>query len=426
MLDHARHYEQNMCELYLAPAPPAPERLDAFQVFRKSNTTPYVYGTYYNHYDAFAEPDVDAAANVYHNLLNSRDYHRDDWKYKSMAEWTEDDTLSWVVDAAAAAQGLGFCEYDIPFCNFRIPGVELRGLKREDIVQKMAHLNIDAAVSRRIGDVVYEKLQARVHEEIMRHSGVYRDTEGETYASPETAQTMLDLDSLDHKNRLYALDYRAADAALRLPCDSSDDDVFRTSDTASPEYYGSDGSKSGDEEDKRKQFKRPPGRPKGSGRKVCKRPRSVSVPEFLRNLLLDPKYCPSIIKWEDHSQGKFRIELCALSRRGRDPPAAGADGTSRAVKCIIVQPAQCRVVLCGALPCRVVASAGRAPCRRPPVSTRIDFFPSGPVRGSKAARTSAAYTCQVEKLVAKARRAAPEVRKTLHVEPRLVPLVVTK
>ncbi|XP_013135364.1 PREDICTED: ETS homologous factor-like [Papilio polytes] len=309
MLDHARHYEQNMCDLYLAPAPPAPERLDAFQVFRKSNSTPYVYGTYYNHYDAFAEPDVDAAANVYHNLLNSRDYHRDEWKYKSVSEWTEDDTLSWVVDAAAATQGLGFCEYDVPFCNFRIPGIELRSLKREDIVHKMAHLNIDAAVSRRIGDVIYEKLQARLHEEMLRHSAMFRCAEGEAYAGPEAAQTVLDLDSLDHKNRLYALDYRAADAALlHPPCDSSDDDVFRTSDTASPEYsYGSDGSKSGDEEDKRKQFKRPPGRPKGSGRKVCKRPRSVSVPEFLRNLLLDPKYCPSIIKWEDHSLGKFRF-----------------------------------------------------------------------------------------------------------------------
>lgn len=307
MLDYARPYDQNMCDIYLSPAPPAPERLDAFQVFKKSNATPYVYGSYYNHYDVFTEPEVDAATNVYHNLLNSRDYYRDEWKYKSVMEWTEDDTVSWVVDTAA--QSLGFCEYDIPFCNFRITGMELRGLKREELIQKMAHLNIDPSVSRRIGEVIYEKLQARLNEEMLRHSSVFRYAEGDTYQNhQEAVQTVLDLDSLDHKNRLYGLDYKPNDGALlHPPCDSSDDDVFRTSETASPECsYGSDGSKSSDEEEKRKMFKRPPGRPKGSGRKVSKRPRSVSVPEFLRNLLLNPKYCPSIIKWEDHSQGKFR------------------------------------------------------------------------------------------------------------------------
>ncbi|XP_068631990.1 DNA-binding protein D-ETS-4-like [Battus philenor] len=308
MLDYARPYEQNMCDAYLAPAPPAPERLDAFQVFRKSSAAPYVYGGYYDQYDAFAEPEVDAAANVYHDLLNSRDYYcRDEWKYKPVADWSADDTVAWAVDTAA--QTLGFCEYDVPFCNFRVPGTELRGLKRDDLVHKLAHPGVDPAVSRRVGDVIYERLQARLDEELLRHSAVFRYADGDPY-QPESVQTVLDLDSLEHRGRPHAeyREYRASEAAPLAPCDSSDDDVFRASETASPECsYGSDGSKSGDEDDKRKMFKRPPGRPKGSGRKVCKRPRSVSVPEFLRNLLLDPKYCPSIIKWEDHSQGKFRF-----------------------------------------------------------------------------------------------------------------------
>ncbi|CAK1596660.1 unnamed protein product [Parnassius mnemosyne] len=307
MLDYARPYEQNMCELYLPPTPPAPARLDDFQVFRKSST-PYVYGSYYNNnYDVYNEPEVDAAANVYHNLVSSREYHRDEWKYKIVMDWTEDDTVSWIVETAA--QSMGFCEYEIPFYNFRISGMELRNLKREDVIQKMAHPNIDPSVSRRIGDTIFEKLHTRLNEEMLRQSSVFRYAESDPYQNHEAVQTVLDLDSLDHKNRLYASDYKPNDAGLlHPPCDSSDDDVFRTSETASPECsYGSDGSKSGDEEEKRKMFKRPPGRPKGSGRKVCKRPRSVSVPEFLRNLLLDPKYCPSIIKWEDHSQGKFRF-----------------------------------------------------------------------------------------------------------------------
>lgn len=181
-------------------------------------------------------------------------------------------------------------------------------MKREDVLQRMAHPSIDPSSSRRIADNVFEKLHVRLQEDTIRQSSIFRYAESELYNHEQ--QTVLDLDTFGHKNRLHTSDYKPNDSSLlQGVSDSSDDaeDVYRSSETASPEYsYGSDGSKSGDEDDKRKIFKRPPGRPKGSGRKTFKRPRSVSVPEFLRNLLLDSNYCPSIIKWEDHSSGKFR------------------------------------------------------------------------------------------------------------------------
>ncbi|RVE44156.1 hypothetical protein evm_011203 [Chilo suppressalis] len=306
MIDYARPYEQNMCDLYLTPTPPAQARLDDFQVFKKG--TAYIYGNYYsNSYDAYQEPELDTA--VYHNLVNSREYRRDDWKFKVLADWNEDDTVSWLIETA---QCLGFSEYDVPFYNFKVQGSELKAMKREEVLHRMITPNVEHMLSRRLADAVFEKLQNRLSEEMYRdrESSVFRYVESDPYQHSDAVQTVLDLDSLDHKNRLYASDYRPNDSSLlHAACDSSDDaeDVFRSSETASPEYYGSDGSKSGDEDDKRKSFKRPPGRPKGSGRKVSKRPRSVSVPEFLRNLLLDPRYCPSIIKWEDHSQKKFRF-----------------------------------------------------------------------------------------------------------------------
>lgn len=321
MIDYARPYEQNMCDVYFPPtshAPhtaQAPARLDDFAgVFRKG-TAPHIYGSYYSAppYDTYADPDIESTVSVYHNMVACRDYYRDDWKKKFVVEWTEDDTVAWIIDAV---QCMGISEFDVPYHNFRISGLELRSLKREDAQQRMAHLSIDPSLSRRIADNIFEKLQVRLNDDMMQSASyernVFRYPETVDPYQQEHVQTVLDLDSLDHKTRAYnsLSDYRPNDSRL-LPCDSSDDqeDVFhgRSSANASPECsYGSDGSKSGDEDDKRKMAKRPPGRPKGSGRKMIKRPRSVSVPEFLRNLLLDPKFCPSIIKWEDHSLGKFR------------------------------------------------------------------------------------------------------------------------
>ncbi|XP_022830788.1 ETS homologous factor-like [Spodoptera litura] len=311
MIDYALPHQNMHYDPYYPSTSPAPARLDDFQVFKKG-TASHIYGNYYSNapYDLYPEPEIDSAMNVYHNLVSCRDYPRDtrdDWKYKVVDTWNEDDTVSWMIDTV---QYLGHCETEIPFYNFRVKGFDLRNMKREDVLNRMLHPSIDHITSRRIADSVYEKLQNRLHEEILRQSSIIKYADVDPYHSQESTNTMLDLDSLDHKNRLYTSDYTPNDSTLLHQTDSSDDteDVFRSSETASPECsYGSDGSKSGDEDDKRKIFKRPPGRPKGSGRRPMKRPRSVSVPEFLRNLLLDSKYCPSIIKWEDHSQGKFRF-----------------------------------------------------------------------------------------------------------------------
>lgn len=304
MIDHPRGYDQNMCNLYLPSTSPEHVRLDEFGVFKKG--MPIIYSNYYTNaaiHESYPDPEYDTIGSVYTNLTaTTQDYHRDDWKHKIISDWTEDDSLSWFIETI---QLFGINEYDVPSHNFRISGMELKGLRREDIVARMMMPSVDSSASRRIGDMIYEKLQYRLNEE----SAVFRYGETDLYPHPDSMQTMLDLDTLDHKNR-YPSDYRPNDSSLlQPPCDSDDaEEVFRGSDTGSPLYYGSDGSKSSDEDDKRKQrFKRPPGRPKGSGRKVCKRPRSVSVPEFLRNLLFDPKYCPAIIKWEDHSLGKFRF-----------------------------------------------------------------------------------------------------------------------
>lgn len=280
--------------------PPAPARLDDFQVFKKS--TSYIYGNYYTNptYDPYME-EIDTAANVYHNLV-SRECHRDDWRYKLVIDWNEDDTAAWVIDTTHC---MGFNDFEIPYFNFKVTGIELRGMTREEIFKRLLQPNVDPALSRKIGDLVFDKLHNRLNEEMLRQSTVFRYAESDPY-SQDVVQTVLDLDSLEHKNRGYTSDYKPNDSSiLATACDSSDDaeDPFRSSPECS---YGSDKSDGGDEEDKRKMCKRPPGRPKGSGRKAIKRPRSVSVPEFLRNLLLDPKYCPSIIKWEDHSVGKFR------------------------------------------------------------------------------------------------------------------------
>ncbi|XP_023949131.2 ETS-related transcription factor Elf-3 [Bicyclus anynana] len=289
MIEYAR---QNMCDFYLSPAQPAPARLDDFNVFKKGNAT-FTYGNLYP-YEMY--PEVEDASNVYYNLINFRDYRpeTDSWKSKVVEDWNSDETVAWIYDCAITTHG--FNELDVPFHNFRISGHELKNKRREEIVDMMLHPHVDNEMSRRIAYTVFDRLHCRLSEEI-RQQSVLRYPE---------QQTFLDLDC--HGNRGYHSDYKPNDISLMSAADSGDDheDVFRIEPASPACSYGSDGSKSGDEDDKKKPFKRPPGRPKGSIKKD-KRPRSVSVPQFLRDLLLDERFCPSIIKWEDHSQGKFRF-----------------------------------------------------------------------------------------------------------------------
>lgn len=307
MLDYARPLaDPAMCDLYLPPsAEPAP--LEDFQVFKKKWTLPY--GNYYGQmYSEYVEPEVEATANIYHDLVNAKEYScRNDYKNKYIAEWNEEDTLAWVLDTL---QCYKINEYEVPYYMFRIPGIALRGMKKEDLVQLMNHHNVELSVSKRIVEIVYQNLQYRLNDEQCREAvvpvSVLKYVEGDPYQHGQP--TLLDLEGPGNKSRLYTHDYIPDERCVTSHYESSDeteDGYFRSPDNASPDYC-SDVSKSSDEEDKKREVKRPPGRPKGSGRKVSKRVKSVSVPVFLRNLLMDRRYCPNIIKWEDYSQGKFR------------------------------------------------------------------------------------------------------------------------
>lgn len=293
MIDYAR---QNMCDFYLPPPTAAPARLDDFNVFKKGPT----YNSFYN-YDMCPEQEDDTGS-VYYNLINFRDHPVDDgWRVKVMDDWNTEETLAWVYDCIVPH---GYSELDVPLHKFRIPGRELKARTLEGILELVSHPNVDPEVSRRIAYTIVDKLEYRLNEE-MRQS-VLRYAESGSYA-PNHEQTILNLDYYNDRSRGYTSDYKPNDISLMNTADSGDDhdESFRV-DAASPAgSYGSDGSKSGDEDDKKKPFKRPPGRPKGSVKKD-KRPRSVSVPQFLRDLLLDERYNPEIIKWEDIMQGKFR------------------------------------------------------------------------------------------------------------------------
>ncbi|CAH2269492.1 jg27301 [Pararge aegeria aegeria] len=292
-----------MCDFYLSPPQPAPARLDDFNVFKKGNAT-FTYGNLYNSYEMCSEAEADTN-NVYYNLLNFREYRQDTdgWKNKVVQDWNSDETVAWIYDCAITH---GYSELDVPFHNFRISGHELRIKRREEIMDLMVHPHVDPEVSRRIAHTVFDRLQCRLNEE-MRQQSVLRYADSAPYTQYHE-QTILDLDYCNDRNRGYTSDYKPNDISLMSAADSSDDheDTFRMEASSPACSYGSDGSKSGDEDDKKKPFKRPPGRPKGSIKKD-KRPRSVSVPQFLRDLLLDERFCPSIIKWEDHSLGKFRF-----------------------------------------------------------------------------------------------------------------------
>lgn len=54
--------------------------------------------------------------------------------------------------------------------------------------------------------------------------------------------------------------------------------------------------------------KRPPGRPPGvKSKKEKPEKKTGRLWEFIRDLLLDPQHCPSVICWENHDDGVFRF-----------------------------------------------------------------------------------------------------------------------
>lgn len=226
------------------------------------------------------------------------------WKDNRLHELNGEDTLEWMINMGKHK------DIDISrlsFCSFRnVRGIDLIQMTKSEFIHRIKP-DIDVEPNIEIeGEILYEEIK-RLKNQIEQDSVVPTVLDShnyeEKYIHSSDNPHFIDLD--DHRKQV-AIDSHN-DLISVMQCDSgyvslTEEHEFKMEENT---HY--------DEQDLLIDnnlpvmiAKRPPGRPKGSGKKPQKRVKNVSVPEFLRDLLHDPNYCPRIIKWEDYSRGKFR------------------------------------------------------------------------------------------------------------------------
>lgn len=311
----------------IVPAPATLPRLQGFGIFKEYTRSQHNANNYSNYidYDNSGDGDYNIYNRelIYEELANANDHTfkiNDEWRHKFVSDWNCADTGMWIIETAKCS---GIPIQEIPLSLFRsTSGQDLLRMSLEDFCNRMSYPGVDNKTSIRYGEVLYEALH-HIKPSILQNDELQNDavvpipvleeasdTEPfhSSFAHSQDDHTLIDLDrsSEEIRNKLLSshpnwspgYEHTMEETSLRFSENGSPQVTFKSE---TPTYM-SDG------EVNVKKEKRQPGRPRGSGKKnPPKRIKNVSVPEFLRNLLLDPEYCPKIIKWEDYSNGKFRF-----------------------------------------------------------------------------------------------------------------------
>lgn len=242
-------------------------------------------------------------------LLLNDDFHSqaDSWKHKKVCEWNGEDTMNWIMDTGTN-KDINISRLSL--CNFKdVRGIDLVQMPKSEFVEKIKPRcsSEDRSAANKAGEDLYEevkKLETH-HEQVVPYPVIERGLNYEDeFIHPSDIPQFIDLDNQKH----IAYDNHHDGTYVGIGCDSGYDSQpeepeYKMEDTI---YYDQDHETMMESTLPVVVAKRPPGRPKGSGKKQPKRAKNVSVPEFLRDLLLCPDYCPKIIKWEDYAAGKFR------------------------------------------------------------------------------------------------------------------------
>lgn len=250
----------------------------------------------------------------------------DDWRTKPVDAWNTRDVLYWL---AAEAQRLGIPPTEIGM--ERIGASEIDGLRLQSMTeQDFCNLN------RLYGSTIYCSLQN------------YRT---------ESDRSSFHYDNMFQLPLEEPTNLQQYDASLPPPLDSHvltnlDNDTSLSSSSSASEsrlahhetsyrkHLGvlltdnESGSDSGFESE-RPPEKRKPGRPRGTRRK--KKPEKLGrLWEFIRDLLKNREYCPSLICWDNYEEGMFRFvhsdKVAKLWGSKKDNPEMNYEKLSRAMR----------------------------------------------------------------------------------------------
>lgn len=233
---------------------------------------------------------------IYDNFENYQEYYPEleEWKKKSVKLWNGTDIVHWM---SSIARELNICATDImaeKFANF--DGCQLSGLTQEDFIVR----------DRANGHYLYKRLQDLLESErknyYMHSMKPYNYLKAEDYIKEE--QPVLTRLEVTPKKKPLS------------PPPSPPSPVPSPPGVVAPAKKGR-------------------GRPRLPRRKK-KTEKLGRLWEFLRDLLKNPDYCPSLIVWENHDEGMFRFvhsdKVAKLWGSKKENPDMNYEKLSRAMR----------------------------------------------------------------------------------------------
>ncbi|XP_069678219.1 ETS homologous factor-like isoform X3 [Periplaneta americana] len=190
-----------------------------------------------------------------------------DWKHKSVKQWESNDIMFWILSVASEND---LNSEDISISQFRdLDGATLCNMSEADFIDR----------ERKIGKTLFNALQQMKQEQQRGMFGKLPPFSTVKHEELDSNSTLL------------------TDLSFTIPMRNTES------------HHSSDESEDGTNvPPPNRPEKRRPGRPRMPGRRGKKPEKKTGrLWEFIRDLLLNRDYCPSLICWENHEEGVFRF-----------------------------------------------------------------------------------------------------------------------
>lgn len=233
-----------------------------------------------------------------------------DWKEKPMKQWTSGNVMAWLIYVIEEQERLNF--EHVKMHEFNVDGMSLCNLSEQDFIER----------DPKFGSILYRSLQ----QQRMNEESAY-DRMHHHYSNLPPFD--------DLKNGTSEPFYNLEEPILADLTDMKPRDTYLHSDTDSEHSNECSVDKTRDDQDRSMQKKKR-GRPVGNRSKRKQEKKCGRLWEFIRDLLLKPEYCPSLICWENHDEGIFRFvrsdKVAELWGTIKDNPKMTYEKLSRAMR----------------------------------------------------------------------------------------------
>ncbi|KAK9497150.1 hypothetical protein O3M35_004521 [Rhynocoris fuscipes] len=233
----------------------------------------------------------------------------DEWQSKAVKNWTKQDVVLWV---NSVARYLNICCTEMPSEKFaKFNGVQLLSQSKLDFIQ----------LDNTHGATLYQKLHEKLAAE---NPSNYHQLNNARYFMYDESEETVDDKKKVHDMMVAGYENRKEESLYRSTAISENNvesgDIGNSAEVSTPVAPPK---------------KKGPGRPKGSKRK--KKPEKLGrLWEFLRDLLKNREYCPSLIVWDNYEEGMFRFvhsdKVAKLWGTKKDNPDMNYEKLSRAMR----------------------------------------------------------------------------------------------